>query len=221
LASLQASLRGRSRGNCHPGELGRALAKAGFERRRDWHKSADGFERFGTRSLESAAPSGVNRPGKWRLSRGYRHTKSHRATRLFPSMSCATSRATRRPLASGGPHPLPAGGSRSLHYRRSNSSRLGPRTFLFQKCLETASPTVMIVVSHAARPTPLSHCGQLTVRPCEVIVTQPTRCMVPQNVPACPAPDRIGFVDFFQLAEAVFVFVRAGRPPSQIYVRIV
>jgi hypothetical protein len=35
LAALQVSLRGRSRGNCHPGELGRALAKAGFERTRD------------------------------------------------------------------------------------------------------------------------------------------------------------------------------------------
>ena len=31
-----------------------------------------------------------------------------------------------------------------------------------------------------------------------------------------PAPDRIGCGDFFQLAEAVVLFVRAGRPPSQI-----
>jgi hypothetical protein len=43
LSSLQASLRGRSRGNCHPGELAAALRKLGFERRRNWHKSADGF----------------------------------------------------------------------------------------------------------------------------------------------------------------------------------
>jgi hypothetical protein len=36
LASLQASLRGRWRGNCHPGELGTALRKLGFTRRRQW-----------------------------------------------------------------------------------------------------------------------------------------------------------------------------------------
>jgi hypothetical protein len=42
LPALQASLRGRWRGNCHPGELGRALAKAGFERTRDW-RGVDGF----------------------------------------------------------------------------------------------------------------------------------------------------------------------------------
>jgi hypothetical protein len=37
LASLQASLRGRWRGNCHPGELGTALRKLGFRRQRRWH----------------------------------------------------------------------------------------------------------------------------------------------------------------------------------------
>jgi hypothetical protein len=42
LSSLQASLRGRSRGNCHPGELGTGLRRLGFERRRDW-RGADGF----------------------------------------------------------------------------------------------------------------------------------------------------------------------------------
>jgi hypothetical protein len=42
LASLQASLRGRSRGNCHPGELGAALRRLGFVRRRDW-RGVDGF----------------------------------------------------------------------------------------------------------------------------------------------------------------------------------
>jgi hypothetical protein len=36
LASLQTSLRGRSRGNCHPGELGAALRKLGFKRERRW-----------------------------------------------------------------------------------------------------------------------------------------------------------------------------------------
>jgi hypothetical protein len=37
LASLQASLWGRWRGNCHPGELGTALRKLGFTRQRRWH----------------------------------------------------------------------------------------------------------------------------------------------------------------------------------------
>ena len=42
LASLQASLRGRWRGNCHPGELGTALRKLGFTRHRQW-RGSDGF----------------------------------------------------------------------------------------------------------------------------------------------------------------------------------
>jgi hypothetical protein len=42
LAALQTSLRGRRRGNCHPGELGAALRRLGFVRRRDW-RGADGF----------------------------------------------------------------------------------------------------------------------------------------------------------------------------------
>jgi hypothetical protein len=42
IAALQPSLRGRRRGNCHPGELGAALRRLGFERRRDW-RGADGF----------------------------------------------------------------------------------------------------------------------------------------------------------------------------------
>lgn len=36
LPALQAALRGRRRGNCHPGELGAALRKLGFTRRRQW-----------------------------------------------------------------------------------------------------------------------------------------------------------------------------------------
>jgi hypothetical protein len=40
LPALQASLRGRWRGNVHPGELGIALRKLGFTRRRQWHDSA-------------------------------------------------------------------------------------------------------------------------------------------------------------------------------------
>jgi hypothetical protein len=43
LSSLQASLRGRWRGNAHPGDVGRALRRLGFERRRNWAGDADGF----------------------------------------------------------------------------------------------------------------------------------------------------------------------------------
>jgi hypothetical protein len=42
LTSLQASLRGRWRGNCHPGELGMALRRLGFTRVRRWH-AREGF----------------------------------------------------------------------------------------------------------------------------------------------------------------------------------
>jgi hypothetical protein len=42
LASLQASLRGRWRGKCHPGELGTALRKLGFKRERRW-QDGSGF----------------------------------------------------------------------------------------------------------------------------------------------------------------------------------
>jgi hypothetical protein len=40
LAALQTSLRGRWRGACHPGELGTALRRLGFERRRGWKKGS-------------------------------------------------------------------------------------------------------------------------------------------------------------------------------------
>lgn len=36
LPALQAALRGRWRGHCHPGELGAALRKLGFHRVRRW-----------------------------------------------------------------------------------------------------------------------------------------------------------------------------------------
>ena len=36
VSALQTSLRGRWRGNCHPGELGTALRKLGFKRERRW-----------------------------------------------------------------------------------------------------------------------------------------------------------------------------------------
>lgn len=42
LTTLQTSLRGRWRGNAHPGEIGRALRRLGFERRRNW-RGVNGF----------------------------------------------------------------------------------------------------------------------------------------------------------------------------------
>jgi len=44
LTTLQASLRGRWRGSCHPGELGSALRKLGFKRVRKWSANNDGFK---------------------------------------------------------------------------------------------------------------------------------------------------------------------------------
>ena len=43
LPTLQASLRGRWRGNVHPGELGAALRHLGFTRRRRWGGAGDSF----------------------------------------------------------------------------------------------------------------------------------------------------------------------------------
>jgi outer membrane murein-binding lipoprotein Lpp len=42
LATLQAGLKARRRGNCHPGELGGAMRHLHFVRRRNW-RGADGF----------------------------------------------------------------------------------------------------------------------------------------------------------------------------------
>ena len=42
LASLQERVRGRWRGNCHPGELGTALRRMGFTRERRW-RGGEGF----------------------------------------------------------------------------------------------------------------------------------------------------------------------------------
>lgn len=42
LPALQTTLRGRWRGSCHPGELGAALRKLGYVRKRQW-SSTDGF----------------------------------------------------------------------------------------------------------------------------------------------------------------------------------
>lgn len=42
LPALQTALRGRWRGSCHPGELGAALRKLGYVRKRDW-SSEEGF----------------------------------------------------------------------------------------------------------------------------------------------------------------------------------
>ena len=42
LPSLQTALRGRWRGNAHPGHVGASLRKLGYTRRRQW-RSASGF----------------------------------------------------------------------------------------------------------------------------------------------------------------------------------
>jgi hypothetical protein len=73
LPTLQAALRGRWSGNCHPGDLGAALRKLGFERRRQWRGGA-GFQALwypsrrtcadasGLTSARSAGSTGVKRP---------------------------------------------------------------------------------------------------------------------------------------------------------------
>lgn len=43
LDSLRRLLAGKWRGNCHPGELGEALRKLGFDRRRNWSDVEGGF----------------------------------------------------------------------------------------------------------------------------------------------------------------------------------
>ncbi len=43
LDSLRRLLAGKWRGNCHPGELGAALRKLGYVRRRDWSDAEGGF----------------------------------------------------------------------------------------------------------------------------------------------------------------------------------
>jgi hypothetical protein len=43
LPALRTALRGRWRGNCHPGELAAALRLKGFQRRRNWRGNAGGF----------------------------------------------------------------------------------------------------------------------------------------------------------------------------------
>jgi hypothetical protein len=60
LPSLQRSVRGRWRGKAHPGDLGQALRRLGFARRRSWHGGEGGF-----RALwypEAKKPTNVSRP---------------------------------------------------------------------------------------------------------------------------------------------------------------
>jgi hypothetical protein len=59
LPSLQTALRGRWKGNCHPGELGAALRKLGFTRQRQWRR-ADGFNAV-WRKLGSGEALGTGR----------------------------------------------------------------------------------------------------------------------------------------------------------------
>ena len=53
LPALQTTLRGRWRGSCHPGHLGTALRKLGFERARQWRGEA-GFRALWTPKHGSA-----------------------------------------------------------------------------------------------------------------------------------------------------------------------
>ena len=43
LLAIQAMLKGRWRGTCHPGELGTALRRRGWVRKRGWREGEDGF----------------------------------------------------------------------------------------------------------------------------------------------------------------------------------
>ena len=43
LTSVQVLLKGRSRGHAHPGELGTALRRLGWTRRRSWRRGDAGF----------------------------------------------------------------------------------------------------------------------------------------------------------------------------------
>ena len=43
LPALQTLLKGRSKGSCHPGDLGDALRKLGWTRRRCWNSGPAGF----------------------------------------------------------------------------------------------------------------------------------------------------------------------------------
>ena len=43
LATLRSMLAGKWRGKCHPGELGQALRKLGYQRRRNWSAASDSF----------------------------------------------------------------------------------------------------------------------------------------------------------------------------------
>jgi hypothetical protein len=52
LPILQAALRGRWRGNCHPGDLGTALRKLGFTRQRRW-RGGSGFQALWYRTTGS------------------------------------------------------------------------------------------------------------------------------------------------------------------------
>jgi hypothetical protein len=43
LTTLRSMLAGKWRGKCHPGELGQALRKLGYQRRRNWSKANSSF----------------------------------------------------------------------------------------------------------------------------------------------------------------------------------
>jgi hypothetical protein len=43
LTNLRTMLSGKWRGKCHPGELGNALRKLGYQRKRNWSKGTQSF----------------------------------------------------------------------------------------------------------------------------------------------------------------------------------
>jgi hypothetical protein len=46
LPVIRTMLAGKWRGNCHPGELGAALSKLGYQRRRNWSVDGSAFRAF-------------------------------------------------------------------------------------------------------------------------------------------------------------------------------
>ena len=46
LPAIRTMLAGKWRGNCHPGELGAALSKLGYQRRRNWSVDGGAFRAF-------------------------------------------------------------------------------------------------------------------------------------------------------------------------------
>jgi hypothetical protein len=76
LEALQARLKGRRKARCHPGELGAALVKLGYERKRDW--------RVGASYLARWYPPGYGPQGREMSHRVIRRLRYERPD-LFPT----------------------------------------------------------------------------------------------------------------------------------------